>query len=119
MVVRGLLQAAGAVQAHVEAQLAPIGLSLPKLMALDIEPFDGVTTGATPPLRIRLNPAVMSEALSAKLKSLLSEHPGDSEVFLHLGETTVVKLPDQFSVSSDGGLVGELRVLLGPDAIVL
>ena len=34
MVVRGLLQAAGAVQAHVEAQLAPIGLSLPKLMAL-------------------------------------------------------------------------------------
>ena len=92
---------------------------LPKLMAVDIEPFDGITTGASPPLRIRVNPAVLSESLSARLKQLLTEHPGDSEVFLHLGDTTVVKLPDQFAVSSENGLVGELRVLLGPDAIVL
>lgn len=33
-VIRGLLQTATTVQAHVEARLAPIGLSLPKLMAL-------------------------------------------------------------------------------------
>lgn len=33
-VIRGLLQAAATVQAHVEARLAPIGLSLPKLVAL-------------------------------------------------------------------------------------
>ncbi|QGG95532.1 DNA polymerase III subunit alpha [Actinomarinicola tropica] len=92
---------------------------LPKLMAVEIEPFDGVTTGSAPPLRIRVNPAVLSESLSAKLKNLLLEHPGDAEVFLHMGETTVVKLPDQFAVSTENGLVGELRVLIGPDAILL
>jgi DNA polymerase III subunit alpha len=92
---------------------------LPKLMATDISLFDGVTTGAAPPLRIRLSPATMSDELSARLKALLADHPGDSEVFLHIGETTVVKLPDAFSVDVERGVVGELRVLLGPDAIVL
>lgn len=33
-VIRGLLHTATTVQAHVEARLSPIGLSLPKLMAL-------------------------------------------------------------------------------------
>jgi DNA-binding MarR family transcriptional regulator len=32
--VRSLLQAAAAVQAHIEARLTPVGLSMPKLMAL-------------------------------------------------------------------------------------
>jgi DNA polymerase III subunit alpha len=92
---------------------------LPKLMATDISLFDGVTTGSAPPLRIRLSPATMSDDVSARLKALLADHPGDSEVFLHIGETTVVKLPDAFSVDVERGVVGELRVLLGPDAIVL
>lgn len=34
VVVRGLLHTATTVQAHVEARLSPIGLSLPKLLAL-------------------------------------------------------------------------------------
>lgn len=33
--IRGLLQAASTVQAHIEARLSPLGLSLPKLMALN------------------------------------------------------------------------------------
>ena len=45
------------------------------------------------------------------------EHPGDSQVFMHLGEQ-VLRLPDQFCVDATNGLVGELRVLLGPDALV-
>jgi DNA polymerase-3 subunit alpha len=92
---------------------------LPKLMATEITLFEGVTTGEAPPLRVRLSASATSDELSARLKALLADHPGDSEVFLHIGDSTVVKLPDEFSVDIENGLVGELRVLLGPDAIVL
>ena len=34
-----------------------------------------------------------------------------------LGDTQVLRLPDEFNVDASNGLVGELRVLLGPDAI--
>ncbi|MGY6500195.1 MAG: DNA polymerase III subunit alpha [Acidimicrobiales bacterium] len=92
---------------------------VPKLMAVDVELFEGGLDAAAPPLRLRLAPTALSESVSNRLKALLSEHPGDSEVFLHLGDQTVVRLPDEFAVNCEGGLVGELRVLLGPDAIVL
>ncbi|HEY5155742.1 MAG TPA: OB-fold nucleic acid binding domain-containing protein, partial [Acidimicrobiales bacterium] len=88
----------------------------PKLMAMDIQVFEPITDGA-PPVRIRLTPNALSEPLLAGLKGLLSEHPGESQVFLHLGERQVVRLPDEFNVDASNGLVAELRVLLGPDAI--
>jgi DNA polymerase III subunit alpha len=91
---------------------------LPKLMALEIELFEGVLADGAPPLRIRV-PAALSDDMSTSLKGLLTRHPGESEVFLHLGDRLVVRLPDDFAVSTDNGLVGELRELLGPDAIVL
>jgi len=43
------------------------------------------------------------------LKALLSEHPGESQVFLHLGERQIVRLPDEFNVDASNGLVAELR----------
>ncbi|MEY2421674.1 MAG: polymerase subunit alpha [Acidimicrobiaceae bacterium] len=89
----------------------------PKLMAMEIEVFEGITDGA-PPLRVRLLPTRLNERLIDQLKGLLSEHPGESQVFLHLGEQQVLRLPDQFCVDATNGLVGELRVLLGPDALV-
>ncbi len=55
----------------------------------------------------------MSDDVVDRLKSLLVEFPGDSEVFIHLGERQVVRLPDHFVVDTAGGLVSELRVLLG------
>ena len=88
----------------------------PKLMAMEIQIFEPITDGA-PPVRIRLTPNALSEPLLAGLKGLLSEHPGESQVFLHLGEQQIVRLPDEFNVDASNGLVAELRVLLGPDAI--
>ena len=35
------------------------------------------------------------------LKRLLGEHPGESPVFLHLGESQVLRLPTQFSSTSE------------------
>jgi hypothetical protein len=52
------------------------------------------------------------------LKRLLAEHQGDSPVFLHLGERQVLALPEAWTVSVGPALLAELRVLLGPTAIL-
>jgi hypothetical protein len=65
-----------------------------------------------------LAPTRLNERLIDELKNRISEHPGESQVFLHLGDQQVLRLPDQFCVDSTNGLVGELRVLLGADALV-
>ncbi|HMK10510.1 MAG TPA: OB-fold nucleic acid binding domain-containing protein, partial [Acidimicrobiales bacterium] len=88
-----------------------------KLMCLDVTVVEAVTD-ARPPLRIRINPSSASEDLIGHLKRVLLEHPGETPVMLHLGEGQVLRLPAQFSVDSGNGLAGEIRVLLGPDAIV-
>ena len=88
----------------------------PKIMALEISVFEPPTDGA-PPVRVRVSPNALNEGLLAQLKGLLAEHPGESQVFLHLGERQVLRLPDDFNVDSSNGLMAELRVLLGPAAI--
>jgi DNA polymerase-3 subunit alpha len=90
----------------------------PKLMAMEIERFEPVTDGSAP-VRISLSPNVMSERLLGSLKEVLSEHPGESQVFLHLGERQVLRLPEQFCVDASSGLVAELRSLLGHEAVLV
>jgi DNA polymerase-3 subunit alpha len=89
----------------------------PKLIAMEVDVFEGITDGA-PPLRIKLAPTRVNETLIDRLKGLLGEHPGEAQVFLHLGEQQILRLPDEFCVDTSNGLCGELRVLLGPDALV-
>ena len=64
-----------------------------------------------------LVPRTLEGEVLAELKELLGEHPGSSEVFLHLGATKVLRLPETFRVEANNGLMAELRVLLGPDAV--
>jgi DNA polymerase-3 subunit alpha len=90
----------------------------PKLIVRDVELFE-VSTEANPPLRIQLHPNRMSDEVVEQLRSLFSEFPGESEVFIHLGERQVVRLPDHFLVDTSGGLVSELRVLLGAESVLL
>ena len=68
-------------------------------------------------LRLTIPSHQVSDKLVTDLKTLLSEHPGDTAVFLHLGKQTV-RLPDNFRVNPANGLAGELRVLLGPEAVL-
>ena len=91
---------------------------LPKFMARDVELFEPMADG-TPPLRLAVSVAQLSDETIDRLKSLFSEFPGESEIFLHVGDRHVVRLPDQYSVDIGGGLVGELRVLLGPEALLV
>jgi DNA polymerase-3 subunit alpha len=89
----------------------------PKLIAMDIEPFEPMSGDAFP-LRLKVASAAISETVIDELKRLLGEHPGDSPVFLHLGERQVLRLPPAWTVTVGPALLGELRVLLGPTAIV-
>ncbi|MEO7571977.1 MAG: OB-fold nucleic acid binding domain-containing protein [Acidimicrobiales bacterium] len=89
----------------------------PKLIAMEIEPFEPMSGDAFP-LRVKLAAAALSEVLIEDLKRLLGEHPGDSPVMLHLGEQQVLRLPQAWTVDVRPGLLAELRVLLGPTAIL-
>ena len=88
----------------------------PKIMAMELERFEPVVDG-NPPVHINLRPAALSDELLSALKALLSEHPGESQVFLHVGDRQVLLLPDTFAVLATAGLLAELRELLGPDAV--
>jgi DNA polymerase III subunit alpha len=89
-----------------------------KLLCTDLTVFDAAELAASPPLRLRLPAASLSEQRIDILKRLLAEHPGESPVFVHLGEGKVLRLSDQFSVDMTH-VVGELRVAFGHDAVLL
>ncbi len=74
----------------------------------------------TPPRRCGSTcpPRCSREERIDRLKRLLAEHPGESPVFLHLGEGKVLRLPDEYRVDLPR-VVGELRVAFGHDAVVL
>jgi DNA polymerase-3 subunit alpha len=67
-------------------------------------------------LRVQLPLAALTDATVAELKAVLQEHPGESPVLLHVGEK-VIKLPEEYNVDTDR-VVGELRRLLGPNALL-
>jgi DNA polymerase-3 subunit alpha len=88
----------------------------PKLTAMEVKRPDLVHDGG-PPVRVSLPLNALTDRLVEELKRILTEHPGDSPVFLHVGDK-VLKLAEQFSVDAGNGLLGELRVLLGPNGLV-
>ncbi len=88
----------------------------PKLIAMEITPIELVHDGGIP-LRINVPPSLLDEAMVERLKVLLAEHPGDSPVFLHVG-SKVLRLPAACNVDPARGLLGELKVLLGANAVV-
>jgi DNA polymerase-3 subunit alpha len=92
----------------------------PKMVAMELSAPDLVLDGA-PPVRLRVRPGALTDAKTTQLKEILAEHPGESQVFVHLEsheKTTVVRLGDEFCVSDRNGLLAELRVLLGPDCVL-
>jgi DNA polymerase-3 subunit alpha len=86
-----------------------------KLVCMEVQRPELAVDGNTD-LRISLPLHSLTDSTVDGLKRLLAEHPGDSPVYLHVGEK-VLRLPPEFNVDSRRGLIGELRVLLGPNAI--
>ncbi len=92
---------------------------LAKLIAHEIDIVENTQVGVAAPVRLRLSANALHPRLIDELKALLTEHPGNSPVFLHIDDRQVVRLPAEFTVDAGNGLVAELRVLLGPDAILV
>ena len=90
----------------------------PKLIAGDIELFEPLAEGEAP-LRLHLPPSRLTDQTVERLKELFLDFPGESEVYILLGDRQVVRLPEQYSVSTRTGLVGELRALLGRESVVV
>ncbi len=90
---------------------------VPNLFCSTIDVLDTSELGEARPLRIRINPNGLESDTIDRLRDLFRTHGGESPVFLHLGNQ-VLELPGELCVDTQGGLVAELRVLLGPDSVI-
>ena len=91
-----------------------------------VDPFSGRGTTALEAclagrvgIGVDLNPlaALLTDVKVDGLKDVLSGHPGQSPVLLHVG-AKVLRLPPEFNVDCRNGLVGELKRLLGQSAVL-
>ncbi len=87
-------------------------------MVQDVQILEGLDTGNSAPLRLRVPATSLNELKIHQIRKILREHPGDSPVYLHIGNGKVLRLADDFCVDLDR-VVGELRMALGHDAVVL
>jgi DNA polymerase-3 subunit alpha len=87
----------------------------PKVICSELRRLE-LSEGGAEPLRVVLPAQALDDERLGRLKALLSEHPGPSPVYLHVGPK-VVRLPAAFSVKASPGLLAELRVLLGPGCL--
>jgi DNA polymerase-3 subunit alpha len=91
---------------------------LPKLIAQGIDVVEVTGSEGGEPLRLRVPLRLVSATTVELLKTVLSDHPGQSPVYLHLGERQVLRLPDQWRVDASNGLLGAISTVLGPAAVV-
>ena len=86
----------------------------PKLISMEMEGFATGTRGA---LRLHFPPAGVDVDQLAALKRLLGAHGGHSPVEILVGKGHLLQLPAEYHVDIEGGLVPELRQLLGVGAV--
>ncbi len=90
-----------------------------KLTALEVQ--RPTLSAEDAPIRVRIPLTTVSDSRVATLRVLLSRHPGNSPVYVHLEareRTTVIKVGDEFRVAASSGLFGELRELLGEHCLL-
>ena len=88
-------------------------------MAQSVEVFEADLVGSAPPLRLQIRADQLSDALIQRMRSILVDHPGDAPVYIHLSDSKAVRLADQYCVDTSNGLVPDLRVLLGEQAVIV
>jgi DNA polymerase-3 subunit alpha len=91
-----------------------------RAIALEVTSPDlsGAPTG---PVRLTMSATRCVPPLVARLKNILAQHPGTTEVQLHLTggtSTTVMKLDDVYRVTPSPSLFGDLKALLGSSCLI-
>ncbi len=92
---------------------------VPRLIAMDLTVPD-LTQGPRGPLTVSLQANRCVPDLVARLKSVLSTHPGTTEVRLQLlsaARITTLKLDDGLRVNATTSLVADLKELLGAGCV--
>ncbi|STD06102.1 DNA polymerase III subunit alpha [Dermatophilus congolensis] len=76
--------------------------------------------GARGPVMVSIPLARATVEMANKLKAVLSEHPGGTEVHVRLtqpGRSVVMRLDDTLRVEATPALFGDLKALLGPSCL--
>ncbi|GLW63179.1 DNA polymerase III subunit alpha [Actinomadura rubrobrunea] len=91
-----------------------------KIIAMEVTQPDLTVTEGSGPLNVTMPLSRCTPPVVARLKEVLTDHPGTSEVHLHVQNgprTTVVRLDDRLRVSPSPALMGDLKQLLGPSCL--
>ena len=88
-----------------------------KMIANEIEVFEAPERQNA--LTVKLPARALEQRRLDALKAVLLRHPGESDVLVELGPRTVVQLSNRFAVTPAPALMGELTMLLGPEAVSL
>ncbi|MCQ3809816.1 MAG: DNA polymerase III subunit alpha [Acidimicrobiia bacterium] len=91
----------------------------PNLICYGVEPLDPASANGTATLRLNLGACGLSPERIDSLKTVIAGHPGKSEVILMLGADRGIKLSTAYGVDAGSGLIGELREMLGENAIAV
>ena len=91
----------------------------PGLICFGVEPIDPTAANGQATLKLNLGAHSLSPERIDDLKSALAGHPGKSEVILMLGTGKGIKLSSAYGVDTGSGLIGELREMLGDNAIAV
>ena len=91
----------------------------PGLICFAVETIDPAAANGQAILRLNLGAHSLSPERIDDLKSVIAGHPGKSEVVLMLGANKGIKLPAAYGVDTGSGLIGELREMLGENAIAV
>ncbi len=106
-----------------ELQLVALEIRQPDLSGSDSSPQDGGRpVEPSDPLVVDVSAWSCTPGLIARMKDLFSMHPGDCPVLIQLvtdGETTRLRLAEEYCVDGSPALLAELRRLLGPEAVRL
>jgi DNA polymerase-3 subunit alpha len=84
------------------------------ISALEVMP--AVLTSTEPELRLDFPAVALDPDTVSRLKDILVEHPGAAPVYLHVGDSKVLRLGDDFNVDVDR-VIPPLRVAFGSGVI--
>ena len=91
-----------------------------KVIAMEVIQPDLTISDSGGPLSVSMPIGRCTPPVVERLKEVLTTHPGNSEVHLHLQNgprITVVRLDDRLRVAPSPALMGDLKQLLGPSCL--
>ncbi|HVM11943.1 MAG TPA: DNA polymerase III subunit alpha, partial [Actinomycetota bacterium] len=94
-----------------------------QIVAMELRELDGTApprAARSEPLLLEVPAVQCTGGLVVRLKEVLAGHPGQVPVVLRLtsnGSGTTLRLGDGYRVDRSGGLLAELRSLLGPESV--